>query len=433
VRKEEARRCVAACGVSGTGGVYRAVTRTDLVAPLEDDWREVIDDVARARSWPVSREVARLGAAVAQLSAAYNDPARASARTRDAGAARLGFSFARDVPKGAAAVRELVAAGALATRGTEPLRVLDLGAGLGATTWGLVRALDAAGSERPVEATWVDPDAEALEVALAIVRARAARGARADLRVQMLAQGATASVGLGASRFDVVLVGQLLSELDVGAPDDTRLARHAELLRGWLETCVAPQGALVVVEPALRDRTRHLHRVRDSLVRMGAAVFAPCLHGEPCPALARDADWCHEDLDVDLPGWLVPIARAAGLRYEGLTFSYLVLRAPGADRLVDHIVAPGGAARLRVVSNLVRTKGKREMFLCGEFPPETGRGRVVRLDRDASAANAAWLKLRRGDVAVVSPAPELARARVGAETSVLRAPIETLTGKTSLE
>src|SRR6202044_548425 len=111
-------------------------------------------------------------------------------------------------------------------------------------------------------------------------------------------------------------------------------------------------------------------------------------------ALARETDWCHEDIDVDLPAWLVPVARAAGLRHEGLTFSYLVLRAPGpgADRLVDHIGASPGARRLRVVSNIVRTKGKREAYLCGEFaakgggdavasaaPPATGWARAVRL------------------------------------------------------
>src|SRR5580704_397844 len=111
----------------------------DLVRPLEDDWRDTIDAIARSRSWPTSWDVAELAGRVAELSAAYNDPARARASMRDAGSARLGFSFARDVPKGAAAVRELVATGALPLDRT--LRVLDLGAGLGATTWGLARAL----------------------------------------------------------------------------------------------------------------------------------------------------------------------------------------------------------------------------------------------------------------------------------------------------
>ena len=85
----------------------------DLVRPLEDDWRDTLDEVARARGWPTSRDVGTLAARVAALSAAYNDELRARAGIRDAGAARLGFAFARDVPKGAAAVRELVTTGEL--------------------------------------------------------------------------------------------------------------------------------------------------------------------------------------------------------------------------------------------------------------------------------------------------------------------------------
>src|SRR5579864_2373315 len=101
-----------------------------LVRPLEDDWRETLDRVARRHRWPASRDVAELAARVAELSAAYNDPSVARADIRSAGAARLGFAFVRDVPKAAAAVRELVATGALRLDGGR-LRVLDLGAGLG--------------------------------------------------------------------------------------------------------------------------------------------------------------------------------------------------------------------------------------------------------------------------------------------------------------
>jgi hypothetical protein len=145
-----------------------------LVRPLEDDWREVLDAVARARGWPSSRDVAALASRVEALSEAYNDPERARAAVRDAGSARLGFSFARDVPKSAAAVRELVATGALL--GASSLRVLDIGAGLGATTWGVARALDAAGVDVALDVTWVEADGEALELAAAIARARSSAG-----------------------------------------------------------------------------------------------------------------------------------------------------------------------------------------------------------------------------------------------------------------
>jgi hypothetical protein len=386
-----------------------------LVRPLEDDWREALDAIARSRGWPTSRDVARLGARVAELSAAYNDPARARAALRDAGAARLGFSFVRDVPKSAAAVRELVATGTLRLDGQ--LRVLDLGAGLGATTWGLVRALEAAGQHGTVEATWVDADARALEVGESLVRARGdSRKGAVDLRVRTVARPVGPLDDL--PRFDVVLAGQVLSELDVGAPDASRVEAHAALLAGWLERRVDDHGALVVVEPALRDRTRHLHRVRDALVtRAGVTLFAPCLHAASCPALAREGDWCHEDLPVDLPAWLAPVARAAGLRYEGLTFSYIVLRKDAA-RLVDALPAPPGAARLRVVSGPMPSKGKLEAFVCGDLGAGPARVRAMRLDRDETEANAAWDHAARGDLLVVTPGLDLERPRIGRDAAV---------------
>ncbi len=327
---------------------------------------------------------------------------------REAGAARLGFSFARDVPKGAAAVRELVLARALPFERT--LRVLDLGAGLGATTWGLARALAAAGYRGTLEATWVDADVEALDLATAILRARGGREGAVELRARTVPAAVDGPIHAASGRFDVILVGQVLSELDVTSPDDVRRERHAALVGSLLEDRTDAEGAVVVIEPALRDRTRHLHHVRDLLASRGATVFAPCLHQAPCPALARESDWCHEDLAVDLPEWLVPVARAAGLRREGLTFSYVVLHR-GGRRWVDSIAAPTGAARLRVVSGAIRTKGKLEAFTCGELSGPDGlvaaRARLMRLDRDEAPANAAWDHLERGDVVSVVPAPEL--------------------------
>ena len=435
--------------------------RLALVRPLEDDWRNAIDAVASSRSWPTTRDVARLASRVAALSAAYNDPARASASMRDAGPARLGFSFVRDVPKGAAAVRELVSTGALGLGlGLErsPLRVLDVGAGLGATTWGLVRALAASGAQGWVEATWLDSDPDALALAAAIVRARDGRQGAVELRVQTRVGAHTAVAG--PARFDVVLLGQVLSELDVTAPEEVRVERHVALLRSLFDACTEDTGALVVIEPALRDRTRHLHRVRDALAASGATIFAPCLHARPCPALARDSDWCHEDLAVDLPSWLAPVAIAAGLRREGLTFSYLVLhrggrrlaaaqpsasgeRHDGGRRalpdglLADALPTTGGGVRLRVVSDAMASKGKLEAFVCGELPGEDGpvaaRARLLRLNRDATADNDVWGKSRRGDVIVVNPAPELGRARILANTSVSLLDLSALDRSTDAE
>jgi hypothetical protein len=388
----------------------------ELVRPLEADWRATLDAVARARGWPTSRDVAKLAASVAELSAAYNDPGRARASMREGGAARLGFSFARDVPKGAGAVRELLATGGLPAEGS--LRVLDLGAGLGAMTWGLVRALHAAGSRAVVDATWVDSDAEAIELGLDIVRERC-REQGEELAVRCVRGRLDAADALG--KFDLVLLGNVLSELSVDGEDDARLREHVSLVRGLLERSVQDGGAVVVVEPALRARTRHLHQVRDALCRQGVSIFAPCLHQALCPALTLATDWCHEALAVNLPDWLVPVARAAGLRFERLTFSYLVL-GKGRPSLRDAIKAQPGAGRLRVVSEVIASKGKCEVFMCGDFSspgaPDgvvAARARVSRLTRDerGGAALTRWSDLEHGELLVIEPSPSLESGRVG--------------------
>ncbi len=144
--------------------------------------------------------------------------------------------------------------------------------------------------------------------------------------------------------------------------------------------------------------------------------------------LATEGEWCHEDLPVDLPHWVMPLARAAGLRWQRLTFSHLVLRRD-RRRLFDRVrdVAPVSSladkrVHLRVVSELIRTKGKAEIFACtsgGE------RVRMRRLDRDAVAegegarATAAWASLARGDVvSVTGAAPVDERGRVAAAAEV---------------
>jgi ribosomal protein RSM22 (predicted rRNA methylase) len=391
-----------------------------LARPLDDDWRASIETVARAHRWPTPAEPAQLGALVRALSDAYNAPTvplgRAIASSGAALAARLGFSFARDVPKAAAAVRELVAAGELGPSANgAPLRTLDIGSGLGATTWGVARALSAAGLRSALQVTWSDEDTLALDVAAQLARERGNREGDVTIEIHPERRRVSSDAG-GGGPWDLILLGQVLSELDPGAQPEERAQRHAALLTS-LVSKLAPGGALVVVEPALCERTRHLHAVRDSVVMARAAsVFAPCLHSAPCPVLKVPGEWCHEDVAVDLPPWLEPVARAAGLRWQGLTFSYLVLRRSG-ERTLAQLLGETRGVRGRVISNPLVSKGKREHFLCGE---EAERVRVSRLDRDSDEQNAAWSSLGRGDLIAIDPPPDPKKNRIARGAGVLR-------------
>jgi hypothetical protein len=118
----------------------------------------------------------------------------------------------------------------------------------------------------------------------------------------------------------------------------------------------------------------------------------------PCPALARERDWCH-DAAAGQPG--TPGAR--------VDFSYLVLSTAPA------VLPP--AARVRVVSDQLVEKGRLKIFGCGP----NGRHAYVRLDRAASPANAGFDRLARGDVADFggqAPSEASDGMRVGAETEV---------------
>jgi len=393
--------------------------RSPIVIPLKEDWREILDRIARSRGWPTPQEPSRLGALVAKLSKAYNAGDKGGMRSQDALAARLSFSFPRDVPKSAGAVRELVAAGALTIPEERPLSVLDLGAGLGASTWGVAMALEACrpGARGRIDAVCVDDDEAALSLATEIAESRRGQG-NIEVRLNPIRASVSRLPRISDGPFDVVLLGQVLSELDA-TTEDRKLALSLRVLRSAIDLA-APDGSVVLVEPALRDRTRRLHALRDAILAApdgSLAVFAPCLHQAPCPARSNEEAWCHEDLDVDLPRWLVPVASAAGLRWQGLTFSYLVLRRDGRTLRQER---PASSNLVRVVSEAIVTKGKREAFVCGDLDANgarvADRARLMRLDRDASEANAAWEEASRGDtLEVVSPI-DVGRPRIARDT-----------------
>lgn len=319
-------------------------------------------------------------------------------------AARALFWFPRDLPKVQRAVAELEFADALPDR---PLRVLDLGAGLGATSMGLLRALSPARSVSGITA--VDREPRALELLLRIAsRAQGAGLIPSSVSFEALSRDLSADEwreGLGT--FDVILAGLSLVEIARSTADSelSRGAVIAERVRAMLPL-LAGDGALILIEPGSRHETRALHHAHDALLSSGVTVFAPCLHARACPMLRNERDWCHEDLaELSLPAWLVPIAKLAGLRWDGPTWSYLVLRRDG--RTLREAARRDGQTALRVVSNMLNTKGKSETELCGELPGDGALRRAMELERDTKKAKAeTFAALARGDVLTL-PSGEL--------------------------
>jgi ribosomal protein RSM22 (predicted rRNA methylase) len=189
----------------------------------------------------------------------------------------------------------------------------------------------------------------------------------------------------GGRSFDTVTLGHVVNELFAGA---TAVAARAALLEE-AATLLRPGGSLVVIEPALRDTSRQLLAVRDLLIGRGFAVRAPCLFRGPCPALARESDWCHAERPIDSPPLVAEIGRAAGLRKEAVKMSYLVLAPVGEPW------APSPPGRVfRVVSEPLPSKGRLRYMACG---PD-GRMGLSLQEKHVAEPNRAFEHLLRGDV-----------------------------------
>ncbi|MGD8858754.1 MAG: small ribosomal subunit Rsm22 family protein [Myxococcales bacterium] len=362
-----------------------------------------VDRVASARFGRADLQGAALSAAVAEVSRSYTRARQSLGRGQSDAAsrcARLRFFLPRDYPKVQGPLAELLRAGVVSRK--PELSILDLGSGLGTTALGAARILLDAGACERVSVTAVDLDAEALALGEALARELTDREGW-PLSWRSLAEPLSVErlprAGDGGHH-DLILLGLVLNELDVDRQDVSAAAEaHSRAVR-TLARRLQPEGAMVILEPALRTEGRMLCRVRDALAAEpdGPHVFAPCLHREACPMLVRQRDWCHERLPLPLPPALATIARGAGLREAQLTYSYLTLTA--SDRNLAEVAGAAGTP-LRLVSGPLRSKGKLELLACA---PQQARV-LRRLDRRLADDNRVLDTLGRGSVIILSEAP----------------------------
>jgi SAM-dependent methyltransferase len=347
-------------------------TRTLEARALSDAWVRTLDESARRVLGPHDRRGDALAAEVARLSELYTRD-RGALRTQSAALApRMRFFLPRDLPKIEGPLAELAHEGEL-PRGPR-WRVLDLGAGLGTSTLGVATFARRVEGIEGIDAIAIERDARSLDV-MRELASRCGKGELAGDTVPITLDGRELDlerfdprglIARGGARFSLVVIGLALNELWIDAPD--RIDRRATLLQRCAEV-IEDDGAIVVIEPGSKDSARELQRVRDAIVALGRPhVVAPCTRGADCPMLRNDRDWCHADLPLALPDPLRAIARGAGLRWEGLSYAYLLLRRQ--PRAID-------PRRYRIVGGPIASKGRTEWHGCGA----AGLIRIARLER----------------------------------------------------
>ncbi len=158
---------------------------------------------------------------------------------------------------------------------------------------------------------------------------------------------------------DLVIAGYALTEI---AP----IPRARLLERLWQATPQENQSVLLIVEPGTPSGFETLRADRATLIRLGAAIAAPCPHDAACPIEAPD--WCHF------------AARAARSRehrllkggdapFEDEKFAYLAAsRMPVAGR-VQRVLAPPQNSKAGIKLKLCAERGIEQRLISARLKP----------------------------------------------------------------
>ena len=210
-----------------------------------------------------------------------------------------------------------------------PLRILDLGAGLGAGLLAAIRELEG-----------YDLSLRALDHAT---------GSLATLREILEQQGRTAETREGqllaplpeGECWDLILCSFALNEALEGTPDCD--------VPAWIRSLIQhlhPGGLLVILEPALDAAAERMETLRDLVAQEGhGRIVAPCLHHLPCPLRQEKRGYCHEVRRWDPPESVAYLNRHLFRDLQVLKFCLLAITrverpAPAPDPACTRLVAP---------------------------------------------------------------------------------------------
>ena len=217
----------------------------------------------------------------------------------------------------------------------------------------------------------------------------------------------------GRAPADLLVAANFINELaGEGKPrkDEPFVESPEDLLLEKWEAQVRIDGAVLIIEPAMRNTARRVSKLRQVALRRGWQVAAPCPHAGDCPMTGVGArPWCHFNFAPEgAPGWLTHFSKKVKLPKENSSLSFLLLKR-GEPCRVGSVEAPLGRrddVAVRVISEVFALpRGEKGCYGCSakglvllsgasqlEFP-SPGRALVTRwpqrTQRDAKSK--AWI------------------------------------------
>lgn len=257
------------------------------------------------------------------------------------------FFFPQSFARADFAVRRLLEFyGRAPKKEPETLKILDLGSGAAPCGLALALVLRERFPNAVIELTAVDRSRAALDAIPSPGDAKIKiRGEYADLKNFAGTQ----------STFDFIVLGWSLNEIvPASAPD---AVEKALVFLKKLAASLAPEGSLLVLEPALKETTERLQRVSDYFARSPGSPFyrlAPELGNHADPLLAEGGiSWNHEVRRWSAPASLEFINRKLFREIQVLKFSWCALGKTPAKLAIEAEKIP---SLLRLISPMETTK-----------------------------------------------------------------------------
>lgn len=272
--------------------------------------------------------------------------------------ARLHFYLPTDIPKLWLPLFEALEATGLQER--KRLEILDLGAGAGTASIGASLVLQQRGFAGALQFDLVEPDRLLAGAQEKFIEALAATGTRVEGRKNHPQSIEAYLSTRREDRFDLVLAVNVFNEL---FDEEHYEEETARLVQRLMREKVKKGGALVVIEPALRNISRLVSATVTRLNAGKTPVHAPCVPSV-CPMLTWKQRFCFHSIVVPPHSILQSVAARSGLDRHEVNYSYFTLLS-GVEPLPTEPPADGeGTLTGRVISFPRKVKLGYQYHVC---------------------------------------------------------------------
>jgi len=202
-------------------------------------------------------------------------------------------------------------------------------------------------------------------------------------------------------KFDLIILGHCLEELfpstSKGWPERQQLFIKSLMAK------LTPNGYLLITDSSFPDANKRVLQLRDKMVEDGVPVQAPCVWRGECPALKTANSPCFAQREMEKPGLIKQIQRAAEINLSSLKMTYIIFRNPSAGWPgLPTLSELPNAKFYRVISPPIESHYGKRYYLCGT----DGKKNLGSHGKEQPKESRAFEYLRRGELIAVEGSQE---------------------------